>query len=412
MTSSWRPDLVLVRNTPVRGPAVTDRSARPSAWVKALIALGLLALYLFGQPWELRGHIADVQATTLPAWHFVETGSWDLAEFQDLNPMLVETDRGVRSNRSPGIIAVAALGYGATKPATNDFENWPGTLVAVVTSWLAVLVVAASAERLRPGSWVLAVVLFGLGTATWAVAAEQLWPHGPGQLAVAIAVWFLIGRRELPAGLAFGVAVLIRPPTVLLGLGVAAVKAIGDRSIRPLVNIGGPTSVAAALFVAYTRVIFGTWNPTAPYQAVGGFWKDDGTTGSLANVVSSFFGLDHGVFIWSAWIAVCVVALVVRRPEAPRWLLWTPFIAATYVVAHSVVEVASGGLFFNYRYPLEAITLATPALALAVPGILARRGPRVLMLVAAGSALALQGSFVFLSKCGILDGEFICRLLG
>ena len=147
------------------------------------MAVVVLAIFAFGQPWEPRGHVSDVHTTTLPAWHFVETGTWDLSEYTDLNPWFVDTENGAFSNRAPGMLGVAVVGYFLTSPFTDGFYDWPGIVTAVIAAWLSVLLVAASAERLVKGTWLPAAILFGLGTATWAVSADQLWPHGPAQLA-------------------------------------------------------------------------------------------------------------------------------------------------------------------------------------------------------------------------------------
>ena len=388
--------------------AATPTGERSTTGTKVVLALVLLVVYLVSHPWDMRGQVEDVSAATLPAWHLVETGSLDLDEFSDLNLFIVETDRGYRSARAPGLIGLAAIGYALTKPLTDDFEHWPGTLMAVLTSWLAVLFVAASAERLRSGLWVVALVLFGLGTATWNVSAHQFWPHGPAQLAVALGVWLLIKHRRLAAGIAFATGVLIRPPVGLLGFGVALVLALRERSMRTLVRVGGPSVLSGGAILIYNRWTFGSLSPDAAYEAVGGFWL---VKGRIGNVIEAFVGYDHGLLVWSAWIGVCAVMVALQRFDAPHWLAATPLIALGYIIVHSMVETASGGLALNYRYPLEAITLATPFLLLAVPAGLTTSIGRVSLVTAGALALFMQGAFAFTSVCWE-DGLFYCSLLG
>lgn len=378
---------------------------------KAILALALLAVYVFSQPWDQRGHVSDVEAATIPAWHLSETGSFDLDDFKESNPFFVQTDQGVRSARPPGLIAFAFIGYYLSKPLTDGFEDWPGTLMAVLASWLAVLLIAASAERLRSGLWVVAVVLFGLGTATWNVSADQLWPHGPAQVAVAAGVWLLIRNRRLSAGLAFAAGVLIRPPVALLGLAVALVMAVRERSIATLARVGGPSVLAGVAYILYNRFTFGSWSPDAAYEAVGGFLLTEGTTGRISNVIEAFIGYDHGLLVWSAWIGICAVVVMSHRFHVPYWLAATPLIALGYVVIHSIIEVASGGLALNYRYPLEAITLATPFLLLAVPKGLSTSIGRISLVTAGALAVFMQAAFAFTSVCWE-DGLIYCSLLG
>ncbi|MCH8983292.1 MAG: hypothetical protein IH943_04205 [Acidobacteria bacterium] len=376
------------------------------------MALGLLAIYVFAQPWSERGYVSDVEAATIPAWHFVETGSMELTEFKDLNPWFVETSLGIRSNRSPGIIGFAILAYGATKPFTDGFENWPGIVMAVLVSWLAVLFVAATAERMRAGLWLVAVILFGLGTATWGVSAGQLNPHGSAQLAIAIGLWFLLRRKDLPAGLAMAVAVLVRPLVVILGIGLGVAKAVWDRSLRPLFTISLPSLFAGILYLTYNRILFGSWSPSAAYEAAGGFILVDNR---LQNIVAAFISPRHGVFIWSAWLAVGVVLLVARRKQLPEYAWLVPLVAGIYMVIHSAIEISGGGLPYNYRYPLEPVTFAAPLLLFLLPDGPASKIGRFSLIAAGAVSLTIQAMFVITSRCGFYPSNpevFVCYLFG
>lgn len=379
---------------------------------RALVVAVLFLLYAFGQPWDQRGLNRDIESTSIPAWHFVETGSWDLSRYRDMDGWFVETDSGLRSNRTPGIIAVAVLGYALTSPFTTGFQEWPSTLVAALTSWLAVLVVAATGERLRKGAWLPAIVLFGLGTATWGASSMHLWPHGPAQLAIALAVWFLVRGKDLGAGLALAVAVLIRPPVILIALCLAALKAYNERSWGPLTKVGVPSVAAAFTYLAYMQTTFGSWSPLASYNAVGGLLGYDGFTGWLENVIAAFVGLPNGVLVWSAWIAAALVTWRSTRALVPMWLFLTPVIAAAYVVFHASLEIASGALPYNYRYQLEAVTVAAPILVVSFSILPRQRGTQLLLAVSIATSVFLQAAVVFVSRCWFETTERVCSLLG
>jgi hypothetical protein len=304
------------------------------------------------------------------------------------------------------------IGYFVTAPFTEGFENWPGTLTAITTAWLAVLVVAAISEKLRPGTWLTAVAVFGLGTATWGVAAEQLWPHGPAQLAIALSIWFLIRRRTLLAGLVMAAAVLIRPPVLIIGVGVALVRSVIAKSITPFLTMGVPSLAAGAAYLVYNRILFGSWSPVAAYEAVGGFVANFSFAGIVGNMATAFVGPSYGVLIWSPWIAVTLFGLFRIRHLVPRWLMYTPLIAALYIALHSLLEIASGALFFNYRYQLEAVTVAAPLLIIAIPDFDEARRRRLLMGAAITVSILLQVLFVFVSRCWIDEtGTFTCALI-
>lgn len=397
---------------PTRAAALSLTSVRVA---KVVASFALLALYAFSQPLDARGHITDVSAATFPAWHFVSTGTFELSEHADSSDWFVTTERGVFSNRTPGVIATATLGYAIAQPLSSGYSTLPGNLVAIGSSWLAVIVVAAAAERLRRGLWFPALVLFGLGTSTWSISANQLWAHGPAQLGIAAAVYLLIDRKELGSGLAFAAAVLIRPPTIILALGTAVARALHERSWRPLRLIGGPALTAAALFLAYTRVVFGSWSPVASYEAVGGFYLT-GAWERVANVLSALGSPRYGVLMWSFWIVLCLVFAYRKGSKTgPGWLAATPLIAGVYIIVHSLLEIASGAFPYNYRYPLEAVTLAAPFLLSVVPRLLKSPVARTALVVAGCFAVFLQASFLYLSECWLAipeSGMMACELFG
>lgn len=380
---------------------------------KILVAAAILFLYIVGQPTHSRGYITDVDATSLPAWHLVEYRSLDLTEVRGTNPWIVSSAGGYHSNRSPGAIAIAALGYAITSPFTDGYAPWPGTMVAVVTSWLTVLVVAATADRLRKGTWFVAAVTFGLGTSTWAISSWTLWPHGPAQLAVALAVWALLRGREVGAGLLFGLSVLVRPTTAILGSGVALLKAFQEKSWKPLATIGGPTLLGTVAYLGYNKATFDSWSPLASYNAVGGLIGVEGFVGWLQNLAEALILPKNGVLVWSMWIGAGLLGLRLIEGMVPRWLYFSPMVAAAYVAIHSRLEIASGALPYNYRYPLEAVTLIAPLLLVTVPDFETTKSKRLLLGFTVLWSILLQFAFVVLSRC-VIDstGVEICFLFG
>ena len=67
-------------------------------WPRVVVAALVLAIYAITYPSPFRNNPIDIEATSIPAWHFVETGTWDLSTQNATSPWFVETDRGLRSN--------------------------------------------------------------------------------------------------------------------------------------------------------------------------------------------------------------------------------------------------------------------------------------------------------------------------
>lgn len=182
---------------------------------RALLAgwLLLTVAYAVSASWDPSSQTADSLATAFPAWHVVERGDLDLSKTVSQGPWVYEAEiGGLFSNRAPGLIAATAAVYTLASPLVNDFVAWPATLLAVVVSSTAVLFLALSVSKIDSRLAMPTFVLVGFGTSVWSIAADQIWPHGPAALAVALAVWFLTEHRLWWAGIAFGIGILIRPP--------------------------------------------------------------------------------------------------------------------------------------------------------------------------------------------------------
>jgi hypothetical protein len=79
---------------------------------------------------------------------------------------------------------------------------------------------------------------------------------------------------------------------------------------------------------------------------------------------------------------------------------------------HARLNRASGGLAFNYRYPLEPLVMMAPLLALGAVAWV-RRGATTRLLVFAGAAVSvfLQALYVFTLTCEPAGpGQLLCSL--
>lgn len=380
-----------------------------------LIASVLLLLIFIGGAvkWANEGNNVDVIAAAFPGWHLVENGTLELSAYAGANPWFVETETGVWSNRSPGIVGVSAVSYLLTMPFTNGFEMWPSAGAAVVMTFVSVLIVAAAARGEREELFLPTLLLLGAGSATWGVASGQLWPHGPAQLGVAIAVWFYTRDKFWGAGVGLAIAILIRPPVavlaLILGLGLGWIR----RSWRPVLGIGAPSAIAGGLVLAYNQALFGSFSPAASYEAAGGSFGGRGGAGWFSNFLDGLFSLQIGLLTWSSWILVTLVAVAFAwkrvTPEHKLAVLG----AFVFLGVHYWLNRASGGLPYNYRYPIEVLAVLAPALMITVPSLLDHRLTRPVLAFAGAVSLFLQGSYVLFSGCVDVSADIArCSLFG
>lgn len=353
---------------------VADRARREieraPAWQLFLVVVGpLLVVYLATATYGLP-QSPDPRAAALPAWQLAERGTLYLDAYAGDNPWLVETRGRVASNRQPGVIgwavpfyALAPGGGGAGTPPMG-----PAGVAAAVSAALAMGVLAVVLARVVPSTTAVAgAYVAGLATATWTVSADALWPHGPAQLALALGMLGLAGRLHAQAGLAFGAALLIRPNTAVVAAVTGLYAAWRKRSPRPAIAVGLGSGVGLAALVAYNALMFGE-------PSIAGGYPDD-FTDRLAtmtlwtyveNVVGTLVSPGRGVLVLSPFLLVLAPGLVAAWRAAPDWVRGSALAGLVYMALHLRMNRFWGGTnFFSYRYPLEALTLAAPLLALA-----------------------------------------------
>lgn len=163
---------------------------------------------------------------------------------------------------------------GWTDARVNQLAFAMEKIAASVVASLAVgwmyLLLRRRIER-RPA--LLLTVLFAFGTTTWAISSQALWQHGPAELLVVAALWFLTGapipRHILAAGLATGLMVANRPPdlTLALAFGAAGLLWAGRPLCRAALFRIALFAVGIALPVALTVA----YNLTAFARLSGGY---------------------------------------------------------------------------------------------------------------------------------------------
>lgn len=331
----------------------------------ALLVMGLLAVvYVPTATWH--GEInVDASAAAAPAWQLAAHGNVYVEDLPS-NPWYVDAGAHFVSNRPPGIILWAVPWYALFRnPGT--FTVWQSTLAAVLASVLAMGVLHLVLSRLTTLSRAFfGTLVVGLGTATWAVSADQLWAHGPNEMFVALAALALASDRAFWSGVALGGGILVRPPVAFLAAGVGTVKSWFDRSLKPMLLVGAGSSIGLAALLLYNRVLYSRWTVIGGYPSTFADRLTDLSLGSyLQNILTALVDPNNGFLIWSPFLLVLVPGLVSGWKAAPAWVKSLAIGAVVYLLIHLRLNRASGGMPFDYRYPLAPLVALAPLLLLA-----------------------------------------------
>lgn len=390
-----------------------------------IVALYLLCLRT--DPWTMS---ADPTGVTPSAWGLAHHGTPIVpkSDWPFINPWGLPVGNGdAVSNRPPGLIYLATPFYWIFRGA-GTWDVVPGSLAAAIVTAAAVasfgvlirklLAVTGRAEAARVG--LAAAFVAGLGTTTWAVSGTQLFPHGPDQLLLVLAMLSLAAGYHARTGLTFALAVLFRPPLAVAAAVTGLARSWTTRRARPALVIGALTTAGLAGYVAYSHhywnvvaapdgatgvVSRGTLNPTAThgYDRALTDWSPDAIGHYLVKIVGALVSPGRGVLVGAPFLLLLLPGLRRGWRVAPIWARAAAIGGVLYLLVQLKAEVFTGGQYFwSYRYPLETLTLCGPLLVLAWQEWTARRPHRrawftALVFVAAGlqavGALCFHGPY-------------------
>lgn len=385
-----------------------------------LVFAPLLVLYLLTASWSLPVN-KDTFTNALTAWNLGTEQSFYLdqhARFVDDETWgwLVPARDSVATQYPPGAALLAAPlyavwpedaePYGGGSPTAESNNGapddglipplGPAAIVAATTTAAAIGLLAlvfrrvgATAAAALAGAYVA-----GLATAAWSVASDQLWQHGPAMVWIALGL-LLSETTALGSGLAFGAAVLTRPPLALIAAGTGLARGFTERKLRPLVLIGTGAMFGLVLFVTYNQWIFGSPSLSAGY---GSSFQDrvlhGGSTSYVENLLGALFSVDRGLLVYSPLLVLLIPGLRTAWKTAPGWVKGSTLGGVAYLLLQYKANRFSGGFhFLTYRYPLEALTAAAPLLFLSYREWVAPRARMVtLFAIAVGLSIVIHGA--------------------
>ena len=346
------------------------RLAGAPAWQTFLVVfLPVLALYLTTMQKNNIESNFDAVASALPAWHLSQFGDIDLAQFEQL-PFIFDVNGTVLSNRPPGIsfISVPLYWLFGDKTFSGVVPSLlPATATAALASAGAVGVLHLVFRRLAsPPVAVTAALVFSVGTSTWSISANELWPHGPAQLFLALAVLGIASSRFLAAGVAYGAAILIRPVTAIIAGVSGLYYGWRARSWRAMMAVAAGSLLGLAALLAYNRLALESGS-LAPSNYGRSFVDRAATQNPIAylgDVLGFLFHPKYSVFVFSPFLVFTLLRLRSAWRTAPLWTKASAFGGLVYILVHLRLNRYWGGLAFNYRYALELLIMLSPILFL------------------------------------------------
>lgn len=356
-------DRVLDRRAIVAAAGTTER--RDWSWLEGSVVVALAFLATLRTEWRIISEPFVFQGDAQIHEYWMRRFQ-DGALFQDtLTNALLSTGYS-----PPGFRFLFWSASHAVDPV--HFGELLPLLLQPLAVWLVFRIIRSHSDW-RPAAWI--------GAALFLVPSDVLrfsggHPRAFADPIVLLAVFFLLGRRNLRAALVPPVGVLLYPPAGLVALGIVALSSL-ERGQRAFVNVrraawAGASTAGVAAALLLPRLVAATsdgliseaearrypeFGPEGPMH-----YFSSSTLDYLRNNYSGFFLQDAGSIL-----AVAALLLLILRPRNAlllRWEVWCMAISALGFFA--VAQAVLFQLYLPHRYTYALLPFFCIVIAAAV----------------------------------------------
>lgn len=320
----------------------------------------------------------DVFGANWTSWHLVKTGSpWidgitipQIAHRPPGLSAIVTTDNGHTAfGRFPGVVVASLPAY--LLAGSDSMTNVPASLTsAFLTAAALALMFSALRRHLDDRRALVATVIFGFATPVWTVSANSMWPHTITVIGIAGMAWTAASGRWWWTGVFGGITLWGRVHAAIivavLGIGVAVAR----RDPRLLLRVAVPSTAFLLASCAWIHWVYGSWSPLGAYDGGTVNANADQYRFSVVNQLGMWVSPDRGILVWTPLVVVLLPALVRSWSTLPDWSRSLLVGGLVYTVLGGTLNTFTGGEgFYGYRYGVEMLACATPALALSQAGM-------------------------------------------
>jgi hypothetical protein len=358
------------------------RRAAPACFAAVFLALALAN--------DRRLPSGDTQPALLLPYALVRHGTLALdgLVLEKPAPPWVEVREGRLWSHYPiatGLLALpvvlpAALGPGAP---LSHAEKLAAALMAAASTGFVLATLLRLAVPL--GLAVLGASAYAFGSPVFSTAAQALWQHSGGVLALSAALWCTVrsrsdSRYDGPAGLCAGVGAAARMTNLLAAAALVAEQAL--RGIRPGLRAAVGLAVPLALVALYNTTVFGGPLRTGYGLEPAHFGEHPG-----AGLLGTLFSPTRGLLTYVPWAPLAVLGLALGARRDRLFGLALAAVAGN-VVVHGLWNDWPGGWCYGPRLVSDAMPLLALGLAPLLTG--ERRWAAPVLVAAAALAIWLH----------------------
>lgn len=220
---------------------------------------------------------------------------------------------------------------------------------AALLTALSASVLFVVLRRLTTHRWALALTfIYALGTSTWSISSQALWPHALGELCLVVLTAIFLSAAPsraalMMAGLVVALMLANRPQMAVFAL--PALLFVWQHHRRQVLWFVAVPLVGGVLLLAYNMAVFS--------RVTGGYGSLRHFSGPL---FEGLFGLlispNRGLLVYTPIMlfAVWGAVQVWRVSTAPPWLRWLTVGVALHVLVHAKFDEWWAGYAYGPRY--------------------------------------------------------------
>ena len=291
-------------------------------------------------------------------------------------------------------LAALADAFGIRPPAAEALTLLPKLWASALTALSVALVYLLLSAHAAPRPALFLTYAYAFGTFAFAIAGQLLWEHAATLAAIAGATLLTLAPPGVAhrAGIAVGLAVLVRPQNVMFAAGCLLFLWLRRRgSVAGFIAWGLP---AAAFLAVFNSVALGSPLATTRVWLPG--------TDTLAGVIGSLVSPSRGLLVYAPFLAVALAALAASwvpgalrgasgaRPDRVVFLRIMSLVFGANLILFGSHEEWWGGWSYGNRYLSDLAPVYVLAIAHVWETWLARRWARLAFAAAVGWAVLLQ----------------------
>ncbi len=343
---------------------------------------------------NIRPIIGDADVSNYVSISIIKEGDFDLDEFVSYNTTgRIELKSVTKSNGH--VVSIDDVG-GAILAAPLflipvvfgiSSDSWLipflGKIAAAILVALSALFLYYTLKKLTKEKYALFITLiYALATTSWSISSQGLWPHGPSQFSLTLALYFLVrGLKEkkyiIYSGFPLAFAVVCRSTNFLI-LIIFSIYVLHKHKDKFL-KFASFALLPLIFLIIYNYHYFGFLLPfaKAPLYLKPELWKNNFFEGFFGQLISP----SRGLFIYSPVLIFSLYGIYKSWKKSIVLFCYSTIAIFVLICFYSYFKIWYGGHSWGPRYLADVLPFFSLLLVPAIEEISKRKIIKVIFIL-------------------------------